>query len=549
MEATTTSVPPIPARMLNEFAYCPRLAYLEWVQGEWADNVETIEGSHTHRRVDRESDSIAHIHDRSVHLTSESLELTAVVDIIERDGSRARPVDYKRGKKPAGVPGGAWEPEKVQLCAQGLLLREHGYRCNEGCIYFAGSRERVRVRFTEALVARTKELLEQMRVTLSIEEVPPPLEDSPKCPRCSLVSICLPEEVNLLRGLRLDDASVRPIAVLAPATYPLVVQDPRSQLRVRGDRFIVEQPEEAPISVRIGETSHLVLMGGARCSMPALHRCLREGLPIVHMSGSGWFLGITRGMPHKNVELRAAQFAASADSALGLELSRPLVAAKIRNSRVMLRRNGDAPADDLAVLDFHASQALDSPDADSLLGSEGAAARLYFSNFTTMLKAGPASSTAFDFEGRNRRPPKDAVNALLSFASALLLKDCMAALLTIGLDPLMGFYHRPRYGRPALALDLMEPFRPVIADSVVIRALNNGEIGPDDFLEHLGGVLIKPAARKRLVAAYEHRLAQEISHPLFGYRATYRRIFEIEARLLARRLLGEISEYQPFRIR
>jgi CRISPR-associated endonuclease Cas1/CRISPR-associated protein Cas4 len=519
------------------------------VQGEWADNVETIEGSHTHRRVDRAADSVARIHDRSIHLTSETLGLTAIIDVIERDGSRARPVDYKRGKKPAGVPGGAWEPERVQLCAQGLLLREHGFRCNEGCIYFAGSRERVRVRFTEALIARTKELLEEMRATLSTEEIPPPLEDSPKCPRCSLVSICLPEEVNLLRGLRLADEPIRPIAVTAPATYPLVVQDPRSRLRVSGDRFIVEHTDEAPVSVRIGETSHLVLMGGARCTMPALHRCLRESLPIVHMSGTGWFLGTSWGMPHKNVELRAAQYAAGADSALGLELARPLVAAKIRNARVILRRNGEAPAEELAVLEFHASQALRAPDADSLLGSEGAAARLYYSRFTSMLKVEPASSAAFDFEGRNRRPPRDPINAMLSFVSALLLKDCTVTLLTVGLDPLMGFYHRPRYGRPALALDMMEPFRPAIADSVVIRTLNNGEIAPEDFLEHVGGVLLKPAARRRLVAAYERRLEQEISHPLFGYRANYRRIFEIEARLLARRLLGEISEYQPFRIR
>ncbi|HVS14911.1 MAG TPA: CRISPR-associated endonuclease Cas1 [Thermoanaerobaculia bacterium] len=548
MDSTQPSVPIIPARMLNEFAYCPRLAYLEWVQGEWADNVETIEGSHTHRRVDRDADSVARIHDRSVHLTSESLGLTAVIDVIERDGARARPVDYKRGKKPAGAPGGVWEPEKVQLCAQGLLLREHGYRCNEGCIYFAASRERVRVRFTDALIARTEELLEQMRATLGTEEIPPPLEDSPKCPRCSLVSICLPEEVNALRGLRLGDEPLRPIAVTAPATYPLVVQDPRSKLRVRGDRFLVEQPDEPPVSIRVGETSHLVLMGGARCTMPALHRCLRDGLPIVHMSGSGWFLGVTRGMSHKNVELRAAQFAAGADSVLGLELARPVVAAKIRNARVLLRRNGEAPAEELGVLDSHAASALTAVDADTLLGLEGAAARLYYSRFTTMIGNG-AEPSGFDFEGRNRRPPKDPVNALLSFVSALLLKDWTVALFTVGFDPLMGFYHRPRYGKPALALDMMEPFRPVIVDSVVIRALNNGEIDASDFLERLGGVLLKPTARRRLVAAYERRLAQEISHPIFGYRATYRRIFEIEARLLARRLLGEIPEYQPFRVR
>ena len=166
--------------MVAEYCYCPRLAYLMWVQGEWADNVETAEGTHVHRRVDKPEGPRAEVHTRSLHLSSETLGLTAVVDVVEREGDRVRPVEYKRGKPPL-LPEGAYEPERVQLCAQGLLLRERGYTCHEGILYYAASRERVRIRFTPDLENRTLELVAEMREVLSRQTIPPPLEDSPKC--------------------------------------------------------------------------------------------------------------------------------------------------------------------------------------------------------------------------------------------------------------------------------------------------------------------------------------------------------------------------------
>jgi CRISPR-associated endonuclease Cas1 len=225
------------------------------------------------------------------------------------------------------------------------------------------------------------------------------------------------------------------------------------------------------------------------------------------------------------------------------------VAAKIANARVLLRRNGEPGQDVLDAMAAAARQADETDNAETLLAVEGLGARLYFSAFDTMLKEGKALGERFDFEGRTRRPPTDPVNALLSFAYTLLAKDWTVMLESVGFDPMMGYYHKPRYGRPALALDLMEPFRPVIADSVAISALNNGEVGAEDFYEREGGVLLKPEARKRFVGAYERRLMQEIQHPLFGYAATYRRIFEIQARLLGRLLFGEIPTYPSFKVR
>ncbi|MCM2315492.1 MAG: CRISPR-associated endonuclease Cas1 [Thermoanaerobaculia bacterium] len=530
----------VPVRMLNEFAYCPRLSYLEWSQGEWTDNADTLDGKHVHRRVDVGETGRPRLHERSVKLSSEALGIIAVIDLVESDGGGARPVEYKRGNKPP-VAEGAWEPERVQLCAQGLLLREHGYRSNEGVIYFAASRERVRIRFTDELVGRTLELLAQMRTILGRGELPLPLEDSPKCPRCSLVTICLPDETNCLRG----GEPPRPIAASDPGTFPLVVQDPGSVIRLKGECLLVEPHEGESSLVRLEQTSHVVAVGRVQCTSAMLKECCDRGIPIVHMSGS-WLTGITSGLIHKNVELRAEQFAAARDSVRSLELARALVSAKVWNGRVLLRRNGKPDERALVMLKQLCNLAWEVPDAEGLLGIEGSAARVYFGGFSTMLRGAGA---AFSIDERNRRPPKDPVNALLSFAYTLLAKDWLIALSTVGFDPLMGLYHKPKYGKPALALDMMEPFRPVIADSTVVTALNNGEVGPDDFIERMGGVLLKPEGRQRFIATYERRIATEIAHPVFGYKCSYRRIFEIEARLLGRWLTGEIERYLPFQIR
>jgi CRISP-associated protein Cas1 len=194
----------IPARMLNEFTYCPRLFFLECVQQEWAHSTDTLEGRFVHRRVDQEqgpmpaaenlSDQVK-LHSRSVLIGSDVLGAVARIDLIESDEGAVIPVDYKRGSPP-DVPEGAWEPERVQVCVQGLLLRENGYECDYGVLYFAESQQRVTVEFTDELINRTLDLLEQARHVAAAGVIPSPLVDSPKCPRCSLVGICLPDEVN-----------------------------------------------------------------------------------------------------------------------------------------------------------------------------------------------------------------------------------------------------------------------------------------------------------------------------------------------------------------
>ena len=555
----TGDMPLLPARMVNEYQYCPRLAYLEWVQGEWAASADTVDGARKHRRVDKpggklppadELEEGERLHARSITLSSNRLGLIARLDLIEGDGERVTPVDYKRGKRPH-VERGAYDPERVQLCVQGLLLEEHGYSCDEGAIYYVAGRERVRVAFDDELRELTARAIGGLRGVAEGGQIPPPLEDSPKCPRCSLVGICLPDETNFLA--RNTEDSPRPLAVSRDQALPVYVQAHRAKVAKKGELLEISVGDEKASTARLADTSQLVLMGNVYVTTPCLHELMRREIPITWHSFGGWFMGHSAGVGHKNVELRSAQYRASFDDRHCLHIARTLVHGKIMNCRTFLRRNwrSDEPADELMEkLRFDARAAQKAARLQELLGIEGSAAARYFGAFSHMLKpVEPEQALGFDFTCRNRRPPTDPVNALLSYAYSLLARSWTVAISAVGLDPYRGFYHQPRYGRPALALDMMEAFRPIVADSTVVRAINNQEVRPSDFVSAAGAVNLTNDGRKRFIAAFERRMSEEITHPLFGYRVSYRRLMEVQARLLGRHLLGEIDAYPEFRTR
>lgn len=194
------------------------------------------------------------------------------------------------------------------------------------------------------------------------------------------------------------------------------------------------------------------------------------------------------------------------------------------------------------------SRALKTGDAAELLGIEGSAARLYFARFESMLNDRSLAS-AFDFSKRNRRPPTDRVNCVLSFAYGLVVRELTSAAITVGLDPMVGVFHTPRFGRPAMALDIAEEFRPIVAESIVLQVINNGELGPSEFHERAGGVGLTTTGRRAVIRAFERRMRHEIRHPLFGYQVSYRRAMEVQVRLMAAFLLGETDEYVPLMTR
>ena len=567
----------VPARMVNEILYCERLFYLEHVQREFQDNAFTVEGRAVHRRADRAGgrlpeppkasaaggDAVRPEDDepneaepppyvaRSVWLSSERLGLTAKIDVVEgTEEGVVVPIEYKRGAAP-DVPEGAYLPERAQLCCHVLLLREHGYRCEDAALYFAKNKRRVPIVVDEALERTTLAAVARARELSEAAELPPPLVDSPKCRGCSLVGICLPDEVNLLRAEAQAPAGgpepkVRQLIPQRDDRLPVFVQEPGAKVGLDGEVLSIRAPSGEVTEARLPHTSQVCLMGNVQISTQAVRALLDRAIPISYFTTGGYFVGRTIGHDSNNVELRIAQYRAADDRAFCLSLARGWVASKIRNCRTLLRRNHESPdAVVLGELEQLAKKAEAAEEIESLLGLEGTAARSYFGAFAGMLNA----QLGFDLDGRNRRPPRDPVNALLSFVYALLTKDFTIAVAAVGLDPLRGFYHRPRFGRPSLALDLMEEFRPLVCDSTVIGVINQAIVTPDDFTRHPTGVALLPAARKRCVLAYERRMDQLVSHPVFGYRISYRRVLEVQARLLGRHLLGEIPTYPEFRTR
>ncbi|MYC93445.1 MAG: CRISPR-associated endonuclease Cas1 [Caldilineaceae bacterium SB0661_bin_32] len=553
--------------MLNEYTYCPRLCYMEWVQGEFAHSADTIDGRFQHRRVDRPAGDLPvrepngeppgpeeedaqpeKVHARSVMLSDEGLGAIARIDLVEAEGTRATPVDYKRGTVP-DIPGHVYDPERVQLCLQGLLLRANGYVCEEGVIYYVGSKRRVHVGFDDMLVNQTLDLLRRVREMAGGGEIPPPLEDSPKCPRCSLVGICLPDEVSFLKGsrhvVRPDD--VRRLMPARDDALPMYVQVQGGMVGKSGDTLTVRVKGKTVAKTRLLDVSSVSIFGNAQVTAQATRELLERGIPICHFTYGGWLKGMTWGMAHKNVELRMNQFRAAGDPRASLAIAKEMMTAKLRNSRVMLRRNHpELPAGALEEIKRLTALVEAADSIGTLLGIEGAAARVYFANFDGMIKSGVS---AFDFRTRNRRPPKDPVNAVLSFLYSMLMRQAMVSAAAVGFDPYMGFYHQPRYGRPALALDLAEEFRPLIADSAALTLFNNAELKEKDFIRRGGAVSLTQAGRKAVIGAFERRMDTLITHSLFKYSVSYRRIMEVQARLLGRHLLGELKRYPGFTTR
>ena len=325
----------------------------------------------------------------------------------------------------------------------------------------------------------------------------------------------------------------------------------------RRDELLTVKDEDRTINeVRIADVAHVALFGNIQISTQAVQVLCEKEVPITYFSMGGWFYGITRGHELKNVFTRIEQFRLARDPMFCLQLARRMIFGKVRNQRTMLMRlHLEPPAPIVAKLKTMANSALRAQSLDELLGSEGAAAHFYFGAFGGMLKTEdqfadsdrlPGRQLQFNFSGRNRRPPTDPVNALLSLAYSLLTKDCTLAAMAVGLDPYVGFYHQPRFGRPALALDVMEEFRPLIAESVVLTAINNRMILPKHFIRAGQAVNLSPSGRKLFFQAYEQRMSSLITHPTFDYKVSYRRVLELQFRLLARYLTGEILEYPPF---
>ena len=590
----------IPVRALNQVSYCPRLYYLEYVEAVMPTNEYVEDGLFQHRRVNdpalasrtrKEGDALR---TRSVALSSQKLGITAKLDVLEEQDRMIRPVETKRSAAPKDDKGDPtfWQNDAVQLCPRGSSSRRLSRsRCpaessttwdpRPGSMFpwaplFArqpwprstgfetsprGKHRRNRYPPSSATAAsaarwRPSAFPRKRSIRSSTRGPSPSPPAQPSESECEGEG---PTGVALTRVIPLNDEKA-----------VLYLQQPGAHVGRRAEHLVVTIDGKQTNRIPMASIRQVVIFGNVQVSTQALHILAEQEVPVSYLTGYGKFVASVMPSPPKNVALRAHQYRAFADPAVALGLSRSIVAAKIANQRTLLMRSlrsqakdqtadgeanipdpapargsGEPAARDMAEMLDRVDQA---PDQGVLLGLEGQSAALYFGEFGRMLKTRPPGES-FDFTKRNRRPPRDPVNALLSFAYALLCKDCFAAACTVGFDPYQGFYHAGRHGRPSLALDLMEEFRAIIADSVVLNLINNGMLTPADFLTWRDACQLNDEGREVFFKAYEQRKSTEVTHPVFGYRMTYGRMLEVQARMLAAYIRGDIPRYTGFTVR
>lgn len=334
----------------------------------------------------------------------------------------------------------------------------------------------------------------------------------------------------------------------------LYVMTPNAYAHLENNTLRIDVEREKRLQVPLHHLGSLVCFGNVLVSPALMHRMADEGKSVVLLDASGRFKARLEGPVSGNILLRQAHHRSAADGAFALEFARALIAGKLKNSRGLLLRAAReaADADEQAQLtraadNLAASQRAlaQAGDLDTLRGVEGEAARGYFAALNLVVK--PQAREHFTLNGRTRRPPLDRFNALLSFLYSMLMNDCRSALETVGLDPQLGFLHAVRPGRAALALDLQEEFRSVMADRLALTLINRGQLGPRDFDEREGGaVMLNDSGRRAVVTAWQERKQEEITHPLLGIKVPIGIVPFVQARLMARTVRGEMDGYLPY---
>lgn len=555
-----------PARNVAEFAYCPRLFYLMEVEGIHLPNTDTEQGNLVHRRVNRPSaeaspapddkqvdDGRPHVA-RSLTLTSPKLGLTATLDLAELEGTVAIPVEYRKGRprhplhavpddpgeeEPAPPEAEPWPTDRVQVGLQAILLEEAGYTVHEAVLYYAAEKLRLRIPVDAALREEALRTFNSAREIAAAKRRPLPLINDPRCLRCSLQPICLPDEVNQQRA-RDESPGPRRIWPTRDDALHVVAQQDGARIGVNGFALkLTDREGHETRKIPIAGLESLAILGGLQISTQALHALADRNIPVAFMSSAGRLVAMVDPLDSVSADIRRAQVRGFDQPARCLDLARALVSAKIINQRVLLQRNHAAPADMLLEDLLHQADAgRDAQSLDALRGHEGQAAAIYFDQFAGMFKSPLAAE--FDANGRQRRPPPDPINAVLSFGYTMLTHECVSALRLARLEPTLGAFHTCRPGRPALALDLMEPFRPLIADSVAVSCFNRGELTEGHFLRTAAGCALTDSGRRAFFGAWGRRMDTEVTHPVFGYKLSYRRMLMLHARMIAAWLLDEV---------
>jgi len=557
----TTDEPLIRVMALHALAYCERLFYLEEVEEIRVADANVYSGRRLHEEVDKGPDIY------SVELASERLGIRGKVDCARRDSGEIIVVEHKKGRSNKGKE--AWPSDRLQVLAYALLLAEHRSEpVPEAFIQYHANRKRIAVSVEPgdaeaevcAAVARAREL------RASLERPPVSVPES-RCRTCSLAPVCLPEEERFA-----EQSESKPRRLFPADTDRRIVHvvEQGASVRRDGEQLIIYLPDGTKKPLPGLTVGGLVLHGNIQVSTQSIHFCAANDIGVHWLSFGGHYVGAlspTAG----GIQRRSRQYRALSDTTVRARLASQLVLAKIENQlRYLLRTTRGRERDDglgerldglRAVLkrvgEIGTRIASEGPtrvseaDAEALIGTlrghEGMASRIYFGLLPRILNLEQGDLLYFD--GRNRRPPKDPFNALLSFGYALLYRDTMAAVLAVGLEPSVGFSHTPRSAAYPLALDLMELFRQILWDVPLIGSVNRKQWKEEDFDITSGQVWLSADGRRKAIQLYEARKQEKWKHPVLNYSLSYARTVELEARLLEKEWTGERGLFARLRLR
>ncbi len=567
MAEKTTDEPLIRVMALHALAYCERLFYLEEVEEIRIADANVYAGRRLHEKIDKGPDIY------TLELANDKLGIRGKVDYVRRKNGRLVVYEHKKGRSKGGKD--AWPSDRLQALAYTLLLAEHSgeeiketrirYHADNKLIKIPVDAEQAAIEVSNA-VKRAKEL----RASL---ERPPVTAPERLCRTCSLAPVCLPEEERFIRS---EKVKIQRLFPVDDDRRIIHIVEQGASLRKDGDQIVVYLPDKTKKALPGKMISELVLHGNVQISTQCIHFCAANNIGVHWLSYGGRYVGAfsegAGGVQRKNRQFQALQ-----DPLFKARLSARLCQAKVENQlRYVLRltrgkqqeKRGPEVEKGLGSMRFELKQlaginnnleqmtANVKPNADderykqavdTIRGHEGQAGRKYFALLPSVLQLKP--SDFLHFEGRNRRPPRDPFNALLSFGYALLYRDCVAALLNVGLDPAFGFLHTPRSAAYPLALDLMDLFRVILWDVPLIGSVNRKQWSKEDFQVTGKQVWLNSDGRRKAIALFESRKQEKWKHPVLDYSLSYARTIELEARLLEKEWAGEPGLFAMLRMR
>lgn len=520
----------LPISLVAHTVFCPRRAWLESV-GEQVESVAIETGTAKHARVDAKADDRV-LRRRSVDVHDEALGIVGRCDVVDLHRG-VEVIEYKT--TPLRKTSTVTDAQRIQLQLQAIALRSSGIEVDRASVYYTDARRSVPVDLGRELEDAARDYVAETRAIVESDQAPAPLVEDKRCRWCSHVSVCMPDEQ---RGL----AAARRIAVAHPFASVVHLSTPGSRASMKAGRVIVRKGDEELASFPFERVQGVVVHGNVDLSSALIRELCWRQRPVVWCTFRGRVIGVAHQARRPNGAARSRQ--GSIGPLAELQIARALISAKVSNQATFLRRN--VPGLDVRVrkrlraLSKAASEATSVPQ---LLGIEGEAAGLYFAAFPQLLNQ-HGDEFVSGWPGRRGRGAGDRLNVALNLVYGLLTAEGIRALLAAGLDPHSGVLHSSSRNKPALALDLIEEFRPVVADSVVVGAINNGELKARMFSRALGDARLKDNGRRALIANYERRMAAEFTHPTFGYRVSWRRAVEVQARMILGVLDGTQPRYQ-----